>query len=243
MIDQQNTMKKLLKITGFAILGLVGFVALYVLAGLGLGRIGVAEEANAKDDLSIYILTNGVHTDIVMPIKTPQIDWSQQLKFENTKGKRTDYNFLAIGWGDKGFYLDTPTWAELKFSTAFKAATGLSTAAIHATYYRQMQEGPDCVKIDISKEQYQRLIDFIQKDFIRQKNGDVTHIKTDAIYTDSDAFYDATGSYSFFNTCNSWSNSALKAAGQKASFWTPFDKGIFHQYQKTATAQGSMLGL
>jgi len=44
MIDQQYTMKKLLKITGFAILSLVGFVALYVLAGLGLGRIGIAEE-------------------------------------------------------------------------------------------------------------------------------------------------------------------------------------------------------
>ena len=226
-------MKKLLKIIGFSILGLVGFVVLYVLAGLGLGSIGVAEEANAKDDLSIYILTNGVHTDLVMPIKTPQIDWSQQLKFENTKSKRTDYHFIAIGWGDKGFYLDTPTWAELKFSTAFKAATGLSTAAIHATYYREMKEGPDCVKIDISNNQYQRLVDFIQKDFIRQKNGDVTHIQTDAIYTDSDAFYDATGSYSFFHTCNSWTNRALKAAGQKASFWTPFDKGIFYQYQKS----------
>ncbi len=233
MIDQQYTMKKLLKITGFAILSLVGFVALYVLAGLGLCRIGIAEEANAKDDLSIYILTNGVHTDLVMPIKTPQIDWSQQLKFENTKGKRTDYNFISIGWGDKGFYLDTPTWAELKFSTAFKAATGLSTAAIHATYYRTMQEGETCVKIDISNNQYQRLIDFIQKDLIRQKNGEVTHIKTDAVYTDSDAFYDATGSYSFFHTCNSWTNRALKAAGQKASFWTPFDKGIFYQYQKS----------
>jgi len=236
-------MKKLLKIIGFSVLGFIGFVALYVLAGLGLGRIGVAEETNAKDDLSIYILTNGVHTDLVLPIKTPQIDWSQQLKFENTKGKRTDYNFIAIGWGDKGFYLDTPTWAELKFSTAFKAATGLSTAAIHATYYRQMTEGPDCIKIDISNNQYQRLVDFIQKDFIRQKNGAVIHIKTDAVYYDSDAFYDATGSYSFLHTCNSWTNSALKAAGQKASIWTPFDKGIFHQYQQTAVARGSVLGV
>lgn len=242
MIDQQNTMKKLLKITLFSILGIIGLLALYLAAGFGLGRVGVAEEANARDDLSIYILTNGVHTDIVMPIRTPQIDWSQQLKFENTKGKQTDYNFLAIGWGDKGFYLDTPTWAELKFSTAFNAATGLSTAAIHATYYRQMKEGEDCVKIDISNNQYQRLIGFIQKDLIRQANGDVKHIKTDAVYTDSDAFYDATGSYSVFHTCNSWTNRALKAAGQKASFWTPFDKGIFYQYQKPTIAQGSVLG-
>lgn len=236
-------MKKLLKVIGFTILGIIGFVTLYVLAGFGLGRIGVAEEANIKDDLSIYILTNGVHTDLVMPIKTPQIDWSQQLKFENTKGKRTDYNFVAIGWGDKGFYLDTPTWAELKFSTAFKAAMGLSTAAIHATYYRQMQEGENCVKIDISNNQYQKLVKFIQKDFIRQKDGDVIPIQTDAVYSDSDAFYDAKGSYSFFHTCNSWTNEALKATGQKASFWTPFDTGIFYQYQKPSIVQGSVIGI
>jgi len=235
-------MKKLLKILLFTIIGIVGLLGLYVLAGIGLGRIGVAEEANTSDDLSIYILTNGVHTDIVMPIKTPQIDWSQQLKFENTKGKRTDYNFIAIGWGDKGFYLDTPTWAELKFSTAFNAATGLSTAAIHATYYQTMKEGADCVRIGISNDQYQRLIDFIQKDFIRQPNGEVKFIQTDAVYTDADAFYDATGSYSVFHTCNSWTNRALKAAGQKASFWTPFDKGIFYQYQRPAISQGSMYG-
>jgi uncharacterized protein (TIGR02117 family) len=212
-------------------LGIILFIALYILAGFGLGRIGVAEEAGAKDEMSIYILTNGVHTDIVMPVKTELIDWSEQLKFEHIRSKQTDYRFIAMGWGDKGFYLDTPTWAELKFRTAYRAAFGLSTAAIHATYYRQMKEGADCVKIDISKAQYQRLIDYINKDFIRNKQGEPIFIPTDAVYGDSDAFYDASGSYSLFNTCNSWTNRALKACGQKASWWTPFDKGIFYQYQ------------
>lgn len=235
-------MKKLLKIIGISLLGIIAFIGLYILAGLGLGRMGVAEESNAKDEMSIYILTNGVHTDLVLPIKNEIIDWSQQLKFENTKGKQTDYNFVAIGWGDKGFYLETPTWAELKFSTAFKAAFGLSTAAIHTTYYRTMQEGEDCVKIDISKNQYQRLVHFIQKDFIKKPNGELTYIPTDAVYGNSDAFYDATGSYTLFTTCNSWTNRALKAAGQKASVWTPFDKGIFQQYQTATMAQGTMYG-
>ena len=235
-------MRKVLKIIGIALLGFILFVGGYILAGLGLGRIGVAEEANAKDDMYMYLLTNGVHTDLVFPIKNEFYDWSQQLKFENTKGKKTNYEFVAIGWGDKGFYLDTPTWAELKFSTAFKAATGLSTAAIHATFYREMKEGEDCVKVGISKNQYERMIAFINKDFIRDKTGKIKHIQTDAVYTDSDAFYDATGSYSMFHTCNSWTNRALKAGGQKASVWTPFDKGILHQYQKPAMATGSMFG-
>ncbi|MEM1122474.1 MAG: TIGR02117 family protein [Bacteroidota bacterium] len=235
-------MKKLLKIIGFTLLGIIAFLIIYALAGLGLGRMGVAEEPNAPDELAIYILTNGVHTDLVLPIKTDIIDWSESVKFEHTKSQRTDYNYLAIGWGDKGFYLDTPTWAELKVSTAFKAAFGFSTAAIHTTYYRTMQEGDDCVKIDISKKQYQRLVNYIQKDMIKKSNGDLTFIETDAVYGDSDAFYDATGSYTFFTTCNSWTNRALKAAGQKASVWTPFDRGIFYQYQKAKMATGSMYG-
>ncbi|HPZ26128.1 MAG TPA: DUF2459 domain-containing protein [Kaistella sp.] len=44
----------------------------------------------------------------MVPVKTPEIDWSQQIPFENTLSKRTDFKYLAIGWGDKGFYLDTP---------------------------------------------------------------------------------------------------------------------------------------
>lgn len=235
-------MRKLLKFVGLFILGLILFLGVYVLAGFGLGRMGVAAEKNTAEDLSIYLLTNGVHTDLVLPVKTDQIDWSQLIKYENTKSKRTGFKYVAIGWGDKGFYLDTPTWAELKFSTAFNAATGLSTAAIHATYYNTMTEGENCVKVHLSKNQYQRLIDYIQKDFIKQSNGALTHIQTDAAYGETDAFYDATGSYSLFHTCNSWTNNALKAAGLKASVWTPFDKGIFHQYQTTAIASGSIIG-
>lgn len=235
-------MRKLLKFLGLFILGFILFIGVYILAGLGLGRMGVAAEKNTTTDLSIYLLTNGVHTDLVLPVKTPQIDWSKYLKYENTKSKQTGYNYVAIGWGDKGFYLDTPTWAELKFSTAFKAATGLSTAAIHATYYRTMTEGADCIKVNISNDQYKRLINYIQKDFIKKSNGELTHIQTDAVYGDSDAFYDATGSYSLFHTCNSWTNNALKAGGLKASVWTPFDKGIFHQYKAASMAKGSMYG-
>ncbi|MFP3836064.1 DUF2459 domain-containing protein, partial [Chryseobacterium sp. SIMBA_028] len=48
---------------------------------------------------------------------------------------------------------------------------------------------------------------------------------------DNDAFYDAKGTYSFFYTCNTWANNALKAAGQKAALWTPSDFGIFQHYK------------
>lgn len=226
------TIKKILKLIGKIILGFILFVGIYLLSAYILSRISVDKEADDSKDVTIYIKTNGVHTDIVVPVKNDQMDWSQDIRFENTVSKDSVEKFVAFGWGDKGFYLETPTWGDLTFKTAFKAAFALSTAAIHATFYKEMNEGKDCIKINISKQQYQRLIAYITRSLKRDSTGKVIYIQTNAVYGKDDAFYDAGGSYSLFHTCNTWSNNALKKCGQKACLWTPFDTGIFYQYSR-----------
>lgn len=223
---------KILKFTGLTLLILVCLVGLYLLAAYVLSRMSVDKESQTQGEIPIYIVTNGVHTDLALPIKDEQIDWSREVKFANTVGKDSLFEYVAFGWGDKGFYLETPTWADLKVSTAFKAAFSLSTAAIHATFYKKLTEGADCIKINISKEEYARLIKYIQQSFITDAQGHLIHIQTNANYSDDDAFYEAKGSYNIFHTCNTWANNGLKSCGQKASLWTPFDTGIFYQYQK-----------
>lgn len=215
------------------ILGTVlGVVILYLILGYLLPFIEVsAKDDGQKKEIPVYIYTNGVHTDIVMPVKNDMQDWSAKIPFSNIKSKKTDYQYVGIGWGDKGFYLDTPTWADLKFSTAFKAAFWLSESAMHCTYYREMKEGADCKKIMISRNQYQQLVQFVESKFDQDQNGKFILIPTNAVYGENDAFYDARGTYSFAYTCNTWANDALKAAGQKAAFWTPSDYGIFLHYQ------------
>jgi uncharacterized protein (TIGR02117 family) len=222
---------KLIKVAGFIIIIFSSSLLLYLLSAFCLSRICVDQEVTNQKDVTIYILTNGVHTDLVLPTKNDQIDWSREVRFENTLQKDSIMPFIALGWGDKGFYLETPTWADLKFRTAFNAAFALSSSAIHATYYKRMTEGPDCVKIEISKEQYARLIAYIQKSFSKDENGHFQHIRTTANYGLNDSFYEANGSYSLFRTCNTWANNGLKSCGQKASLWTPFDTGIFHHYK------------
>lgn len=180
--------------------------------------------------MAIYIKTNGVHTDIVLPVRTEQIDWSKLIKYDHINSTSTTYNYIAIGWGDRGFYLETPTWAELKFSTAFKATTGLGTTAIHTTYYSTMRENTNCRKIMISREQYTRFISHIKSSFQKDEKGDFIFIETNANYGDTDAFYEGNGSYSLFKTCNSWANETLKVGGQKACLWTAFDTAIFEKY-------------
>jgi uncharacterized protein (TIGR02117 family) len=221
---------KYLKRLLFALLSFMGFIGLYLLSAYVLGKISVEKEPTTSQDVTMYILTNGVHTDLVMPLRNEQMDWSQEVKFDNTSSKDTLAQYLAVGWGDKGFYLQTPTWADLKFSVAFKAATGLSTSAIHATFYKTMQVGNDCIELKISKEQYTRLVKYVKNSFTKDAQGHFMNIKTNANYSKNDAFYEAGGSYSMAHTCNTWANNGLKCCGQKAAYWTPFDSGIFGQY-------------
>nr|WP_241612125.1 TIGR02117 family protein [Chryseobacterium sp. SSA4.19] len=211
---------------------LVGIIILYAALGYLLPFIEVpAKDDGHKKEIPVFIYTNGVHTDIVMPVKNDIQDWSVKIPFTNVKSRKTDYSYVGIGWGDKGFYLDTPTWADLKFSTAFKAAFWLSKSAMHCTYYRTMKEGDDCKMIMISRNEYKKLVEFVEKKFDRDAKGHFMLIPTNAVYGDNDAFYDAKGTYSFLYTCNTWTNDALKAACQKAAFWTPTDYGIFLHYK------------
>lgn len=221
---------RLLYILGLTISPVVSFILWYSLFSAVMSWIGVNKNLTDKAEVPIYILTNGVHTDIVVPTVNEQMDWRTIFPPANTRAKDSTLQFTAIGWGDKGFYLNTPTWAELKFSTAFKAAFGLSNSALHVTYYASMQESSTCRQIYISKKNYQRLISFIKSSAVLQKDNTYKFIATNATYGANDAFYDAHGRYNFFKTCNTWANTALKAANQKAALWTPLDKGIFYHY-------------
>lgn len=219
--------KKLLKYTAIFVLALMTYLLLVTL----LSFVSVNEDlAENKKEIPIYILTNGVHTDVVLPLKSEHYDWTNQLKTEHTKAKDTTMNYVALGWGDKGFYLETPTWADLKTSTALKAASGLSSTAMHVTFYKDLKESNSCKKLQISSDNYKKLILFINESF-QTKSGEFLKIETDAVYGKHDVFYEANGSYSLFYTCNSWANQALKAANQKAALWTISDSGIFRHYE------------
>ena len=201
-------------------MGFIGFVLLYLLCAYCLSRIAVDGEPKTSNDVAIYIKTNGVHTDLVVPIKNDQIDWSSEIKFANTHLVDTSkMKYLAMGWGDKGFYLETPQWSDLKFSVAFKAAFALGSTAIHATFYGDLPENESCKKIIITNEQYARLINYITNSLQHDAEGHVMRIITNANYGNADAFYEAKGSYSMLHTCNTWANNGLKKSGQRACLW------------------------
>ncbi|MBX9450140.1 MAG: TIGR02117 family protein [Taibaiella sp.] len=221
----------MLKIMLRLVIFIIGFFLVYWCAQWTLSRISYpAEETKGSRSVEIFILTNGVHTDIVMPVSNELYDWSKVFPYRHTLSQDTDYPYVAVGWGDKGFYLETPEWKDLKASVAFKAAFALGTSAVHVTFYRQMETGKSCRPIRLTEMQYSRLVQYIDATLDKDEAGKPIHISTDAQYGDFDAFYEARGSYHLFFTCNTWVNDALKSCGQQACVWTIFDTGIFEKH-------------
>lgn len=226
-------MNRVIKALFKTVLWIIILVISYIVLGLVLPLIGIsAKETSEPKTVDVYILTNGVHTDLVVPVKTKIMDWNKKVLFSNVASQSPHYQWIAFGWGDKGFYLNTPTWADLKFSTAVEAAFWLSESAMHCTFYDDLQEDENCVKLSITENQYKDLVQYIDSKFDKTPTGEYIFIPTDAVYGDSDAFYEARGTYSFLYTCNTWANYGLKAAEQKYALWTPTDFGIFRHYRK-----------
>ncbi len=216
-------MKKTIKYIGFIF---VGIILTYIISVFVLPYITVkGTTVQTLREINIYIKSNGVHTDIVVPIKNKYYNWNTKIKQKHTKLPSEKMKYVGIGWGDKGFYLNTPTWSDLTVKTALTAALGRSSTALHTTYYPSMKETNDCVKLSLTNKQYIKLCNYIEKSALIH-NNEFVPIKTTAYYGNHDAFYEANGVYHLFKTCNTWTNTALKVCGQNACLWTITDNEI-----------------
>lgn len=210
----------------WAVIALILFILIYVIimatATLLPSQFANHHINNDEQVIDIYVISNGVHTDFALPTKTDTHDWTSTFDPMHTNNKQAD-NWIFIGWGDRDFYLNTPTWSDLKASTALNALSGLSGSAIHISYKPNLtvQSCQKCRKITISNAQYQILIAHILQSLPNEHKA-----ITNAHYWGNDAFYPAVGSYNLFYTCNSWVNNGLKKADIKTALWTVTDFGV-----------------
>ena len=202
----------------------------YAVIGTLLSLIPVNRHPSSGDDVVIYLERSDVHTDIVVPTRTERIDWAAIVPPSDTKID-TQRKYLAFGWGSQDFYLNVPTWGDLTLGIALKAISGTGGTALHTEYEREPTEGANCRRLTLTADQYNALVEFILASGKCNESGGFIHINHDGYYQ-SDAFYEGTGRYSPFFTCNSWANSALKACGQKSCLWTALQQPIFWKYPR-----------
>ncbi|WP_299530185.1 DUF2459 domain-containing protein [Ulvibacterium sp.] len=195
----------------------------YITVSLILSSITIdRKNGNQIAEKSIYLNTNGIHLDIIIPINN-----LDSLLISGLKKVQSD-KYLSFGWGDENFYINTPTWGDLTFKNAFKAMFLKSPTLMHVTHYKSKHQ--DWIEIKISEDELDKLNLFIQSTFKTDAYG-MKVILENKGYTSTDYFYRAQGNYSCFKTCNSWVNTGFKKSGLKSCLWTPFDFGLMNKYE------------
>ena len=180
----------------------------------------------SSDGIEIFIISNPVHADLVMPLHTEITDWSVHFPADCFSGNTFGATHVAIGWGDRGFYIETPTWADLRVSTTVKALFWPSKTCMHVTLTSTDYLGEDSRSVFISREQYGQLVDFVNSSFRINEHGDKIQISDEA-YGYNGAFFEALGTYHCVNTCNYWVGMAMQAAGIRTGWLTPLPKTVF----------------
>ena len=122
----------------------------------------------------IFISTNGIHLNIIIPKEHLKGRIQQELQLQEYT------NYVSFGWGDKIFYLETPTWGDLKFTTALRAIFLKSEAAMHITNYQRRND--NWLKVSICEEQLELLLAYLNNSFTRNNQGSIIEIK-DSGYT------------------------------------------------------------
>jgi uncharacterized protein (TIGR02117 family) len=211
--------------------GLAGIVSIplaWFLAALLLGAVpaNVAFHEAGEEGVTIFVMSNGVHTWIVMPKVDADMDWRLYALPRHLRDPRWgNADHVAIGYGNRDFYLNTPTWGDLSLRTAALALLGTGPTLLHVEHVHRPGPEPDQRPIRISRDQYRRLAGFIQRRFRLDAGGRPIPVLGRG-YGPDDMFYEANGGYSFILTCNEWTGRALRAAGVRTGLWTPFQQSI-----------------
>lgn len=199
----------------------IGILLLVLLAYGAAGMVGGAIPANADwhpaaRGVRIYIVSNGVHVALVLPKVAAGIDWRGWAPGADLVDPRyANYDNLAIGWGERAFFLKTATWADVKLRTILHAAHGSDVTLMHVEHVPAPQPGDDVRSVVLRPEEYRRLAAYIR--------GSVAALRTRYPgYDANDVFYEAQGHYDAFRTCNAWVGDALRQAGVRIGRWTPF---------------------
>jgi uncharacterized protein (TIGR02117 family) len=206
------------------VLGL-GAVALCYLAAAWVGS-AIATNGDWKppaQGVTIYVIDNGIHTDLVLPVSAEGVAWDDLIRPEHLADpKRAAASHLAFGWGDRDFYLNTPTWWDVNPIRVGRAFVGAGATVVHVSHVVEPQIGPNAKAIVLRPEEYRRLAAFLRGTF-----GEGAPARG---YGAADAFYVARGGYSLFRTCNAWTGEALRAAGVQVGIWTPFPSGVMQWF-------------
>lgn len=209
-------MTKLLRwlISGFALL------ALLFVSGTVVPRpLTSPAEASVGGESQILLLANPIHTDIALPVDDEVRAAFADLVPSGLPVDMPGVEYLIIGWGGRSFYIETPTWGDIRPLPVLKALT-IDRSVLHVSVAGPIDTGHPTVRpLVVTQEGRKRMIAAIRDSFIR--DGGLPVAIPGAAYGFDDAFFEAKGAFNAFLGCNTWTAAVLRAGGVRTGWWTP----------------------
>lgn len=213
-----------LLLRGLAVL--LAFPLLYFAAALAGGLVPANRGWDQPEQgVKIFIRSNGVHTWVMVPTVAAGIDWRPLAPAAHIRDPRYAGDYIAIGYGNREFYLNTPTWSDLSPRTALAAAFGSGPALVHVEHAWYPEALPHQRPILLSEDAYRKLAARLRESFAFDAQGQ-TQPLIGRGYGPADIFYEANGHYNDYRTCNEWTGEVLRAAGVRTGVWTPLSQSI-----------------
>lgn len=208
-----------------AALAVIAIIILAAAIGTLLPRpLFGSKNVTSGDTRRILVLSNPIHTDIAIPLNDETRSAYAFLGASGIAIADPRVEWLVIGWGGRSFYLETPTWADLKPMPVLRALT-VDRSVMHVDIAGPIDEAHPSVRaFDLPAESFENLSAFIQASFVR-RDGEVLLIP-DAGYGAHDQFFEAHGAFNALIGCNTWTAGALRAAGLRTGFWNPLPQSL-----------------
>ena len=215
------------KWVGRALSAILAVPALYLVAALAGALVPVNRDWREPDrGITIYLAENGVHTDILMPVRAAGLDWRTLLPPSDAEAPPPGAQWVAFGVGERAVYLETPHWRDLRAKVALRALTR-GRRVVHVEWVAD--PGYAAREIRLRPEEYGRLWAAVRASFRDARPHKIAHKG----YGTADVFYEGVGHANAFATCNQWTAATLRRAGIEASLWSPFVEGLVWRYRKT----------
>ncbi len=124
-------------------------------------------------------------------------------------------HYLEFGWGDRAYY----TSPEPTLALALRAALIATPAVLHVAGTsmppRHLPDGPTVITVPLAADRFRALAAAIAETFTRPDGGRARPIGPGL--SPSSRFYLAEGTFTLFNTCNTWTARVLHSAGLDVS--------------------------
>jgi len=217
------------RFVGRLLLLLVAVPALYLLAALVGSLVPVNRGwREAAQGETVYLVSNGVHTDLILPVTAQALDWRPLLPRTDFANPDSVAGWIAFGMGERRVYLETPHWRDIRPRTVWAGLAG-GERVMHVEWVADPTWNARAIRL--RPEEYRRLWTAIRANFRLDPAGQPQRIAHPG-YGPDDAFYQGVGRASAVNTCNVWASDMLRLAGVKTSLWSPFAQGLEWRYRK-----------